>query len=237
MPLLTTYGTASGRNYGARLLGPISSIGTFLFDPSTPVNGSTTTSIFSGNIDVSTPGSYIFRVEYNFLANVKIWGAGGGGGTNGGQGGFSAATISFFTGRTYTFTVGATGGGQVRGSASNGWAGGGGGGGSAIDDGSNSIIVAGGGGGCSGYNFAGGGPGQYAGGAGGYPNGGGGGGSGAGGGGTQSAGGAGGNGLSNSISGSSVTESRLRVRGRCNSLMAPNYTVKGERALEVSVMT
>jgi len=144
MPLLSTYGTASGRNYGARLADPVASTGRFAFDPTTPFGTRSAINIYTeGNIVLSTSGTWYATPEADFVANVKVWGAG-----SWGEGGYSMATVQFYKQVTYKFVVGARPG------LGSGGAGGGGGSGIvytvpqyAPGDPGHLVIVAGGGGG------------------------------------------------------------------------------------------
>lgn len=101
-----------------------------------------------GNLLISTANvSYSITVNRAFDAQIKVWGAGGGGTTDGsigGGGGYSQGVLRVDTGNTYRLIIGQGGGGVVGGRNA-----GGGGAGSGIEFASNStpIIVAGGGGG------------------------------------------------------------------------------------------
>lgn len=148
MPLLSTYASASGRNYGARLAPAI--IPTITISPS--LGGSTSLSTTPGStIAASSCGTWSFTPNATFTAYVKCWGGGGGAGhgangitTSGGGAGYVGAYVTFYENTSYQFLVGCAGvcGGAIR-------YGGGGGGGTALllTSGSIPILVAGGGGG------------------------------------------------------------------------------------------
>ena len=183
-----------------------------VFTISPAVSGiSTWTLETDGAINLSTSGTWTIVPSSNFTVSAKIWGAGGGAGTQngtGGGGGCSTGTVSLSSGVSYTLIVGGSAAGAGASALGGGGVGdvnrGNGGGYSGIFRTSisqaNTVLMAGGGGG------GGGGTGSGPGGAGGGTNGqAGNGGSGAQpGGGTQSAGGAG-TGASSSASGSALT--------------------------------
>lgn len=142
-----------------------------------------------GALNLGTAGTWTITPESSFSVSAKIWGAGGGGnspgGNVGGPGGAADGVIAFTSGVAYEFIIGSGGTGNT---AARSGPGGGAGTGIQIQSGSVPILVAGGGGGAGwGSGRPGGGGGGTTGenapttGAGGY-------------GGTQSAAGAGGNG-------------------------------------------
>lgn len=162
------------------------------FTISPAVSGKTTWDLQAdGPLILDTAGTWTMTPISSISANVKIWGAGGGGNymwvanTNaGGGGGAATAGVTFDTTKTYTLIVGEAG------STGSLYTGSGGGAGTGINNGTAHVLIAGGGGG--GFGGYGGGGGGTTGGTGtddygeGYP----------GMGGTQSAGGAGGSGRS-----------------------------------------
>ena len=183
-----------------------------IFTISPAVSGKTTWDLsVDGPLNLGTSGTWTIVPSSNFSVDSKIWGAGGGSGSQGatgGGGGSSTGRISLSSGISYTLIVGGSAAGGSASALGGGGTGdsfrGNGGGYSAIFRTSvsqaNTVLMAGGGGG------AGGGSGSAAAGAGGGTTGqAGNAGTGAQpGGGTQSAGGAG-TGASGSVSGSALT--------------------------------
>ena len=160
MPTITTIGSLSSQSLGVVAGTSVrrGATGTFVYPPnnfaiSPAFGGSSTINLSSvSNVALSTCGTWTITPSSNFFANIKIWGAGGGGATKystapdlyGGNGGYSRAIVELKAGVAYQFIVGCAG--------SNGGGGrfaGGGGGGSGIQivSGSVAVLVAGGGGG------------------------------------------------------------------------------------------
>jgi len=160
MPTITTIGSLS-----AQSLGPVAGTSvrrgvttTFVYPPNnftiSPAFGGSTTIGLSNvsNVSLSTCGTWTITPSSSFFANIKMWGAGGGGATKyptspdhyGGNGGYSRATVEFKAGVTYQFIVGCAGG---NGGAQRNAGGGGGASGIQIVSGTIPILVAGGGGG------------------------------------------------------------------------------------------
>ena len=160
MPTITTIGSLSSQSLGVVAGTSVRRgvTGTFVYPPnnfaiSPAFGGSTTINLSSvSNVALSTCGTWTITPSSNFFANIKIWGAGGGGATKystapdlyGGNGGYSRAIVELKAGVAYQFIVGCAGsnggGGRVAG-------GGGGGSGIQIVSGSVAVLVAGGGGG------------------------------------------------------------------------------------------
>jgi len=100
------------------------------FTISPAVSGKTTwNTAIDGPLSISASNTYTLTPTYAFTASIKMWGAGGGQGTQdsskAGAGGFSSGTMTFTAGQAYVLLVG--GGGKTGGG---GTALGGGGGGS-----------------------------------------------------------------------------------------------------------
>lgn len=115
MPILGTLSSLSAKAYGftsgSSIDFTVSPSVSSLTDWSLAINGALI-------LDGGTQTSYTLTAQRTFTTTVKMWGQGGQGEGFGGTGGYSAGTVSFTSGQTYTIRLNTGGGPSQPGSGS-----------------------------------------------------------------------------------------------------------------------